>query len=235
MPVAHQKPSTSMPIPDPSPHGIAGNTEGEPSLPSLVAYSEAAPTRGLAPVDEAPEVRSVIERIHGLLSAQGTISGRPLANEVLTAYEALNGPALVRFFDRLVEEFSPDPEIIMRRAEAYRLNPSHANFVLLQSAVVSRRLELFQRLNLAPRGTTALVEMRRRLLGGLRENRSWAAVESDLARLFASWFNPGFLELRRIDWRTPPAILESLIEHEAVHEITSWRDLKRRLQEDRRC
>jgi malonyl-CoA decarboxylase len=51
----------------------------------------------------------------------------------------------------------------------------------------------------------------------------------------ASWFNAGFLELRRIDWRTPPAILESLIEHEAVHQIRNWRDLKRRLQHDRRC
>jgi malonyl-CoA decarboxylase len=227
--------SKSMPIPDSSPQGIAGNAEGEPSLPSLVALSGAAPKRATAPVNEAHGVRSLIERIHVLLSEQGTISGRTLANEVLTAYEALNGPELVAFFDRLVVEFSPDPEIIMGRGDAYRLNPSHANLVQLQSAVESPLLELFQRLNLARGGTTALVEMRRRLLRGLKENRSWAAAESELARLLGSWFNAGFLELRRIDWRTPPPILEWLVEHEAVHQITGWRDLKRRLQDDRRC
>ena len=58
---------------------------------------------------------------------------------------------------------------------------------------------------------------------------------ADLRHLFASWFNRGFLELRRIDWRSPAVILEKLIEHEAVHEIQGWDDLRRRLAADRRC
>ncbi len=53
--------------------------------------------------------------------------------------------------------------------------------------------------------------------------------------MLRSWFNRGFLELRRIDWNTPAAILEKLIEHEAVHEIRGWPDMRRRLEEDRRC
>jgi malonyl-CoA decarboxylase len=60
-------------------------------------------------------------------------------------------------------------------------------------------------------------------------------IASDLAHLFASWFNRGFLVLRRIDWRTPAVILEKLIQYEAVHQIHGWNDLRRRLETDRRC
>jgi malonyl-CoA decarboxylase len=54
--------------------------------------------------------------------------------------------------------------------------------------------------------------------------------------LFSSWFNRGFLVLRRIDWSTPANILEKIIRHEAVHEIKSWDDLRRRIDPpDRHC
>ena len=53
--------------------------------------------------------------------------------------------------------------------------------------------------------------------------------------LLRSWFNRGFLRLERIDWRTPAMVLEKLIDYEAVHAIRGWRDLRRRLEADRRC
>src|ERR1700756_1481663 len=60
-------------------------------------------------------------------------------------------------------------------------------------------------------------------------------LDADLKHLFASWFNRGFLELRRIDWQSPAAVLEKLIAYEAVHAIKGWDDLRRRLAPDRRC
>jgi malonyl-CoA decarboxylase len=60
-------------------------------------------------------------------------------------------------------------------------------------------------------------------------------IAADLAHLFTSWFNRGFLVLRRIDWRTSAVILEKLIQYEAVHQIHGWHDLRRRLETDRRC
>ncbi|HAI29342.1 MAG TPA: malonyl-CoA decarboxylase, partial [Thalassospira sp.] len=48
-------------------------------------------------------------------------------------------------------------------------------------------------------------------------------------------FDIGFLELQRITWNSPAALLEKLIAYEAVHAIQSWDDLKRRLASDRRC
>jgi malonyl-CoA decarboxylase len=80
-----------------------------------------------------------------------------------------------------------------------------------------------------------LVALRENLLEQLSANPNLKPVDTDLRHLFASWFNRGFLELRRIDWHTPAAILEKLIAYEAVHEIDGWDDLRRRLAADRRC
>jgi len=61
-------------------------------------------------------------------------------------------------------------------------------------------------------------------------------VDNDFVHLFSSWFNRGFLVLRRIDWSTSAAILEKIIRYEAVHEIRDWADLRRRIDPpDRRC
>ena len=64
--------------------------------------------------------------------------------------------------------------------------------------------------------------MRRHLLDLLKANPSWEPVSDDLAYLFTSWFNRGFLTLMRIDWRTSALVLEKLIEYEAVHAIKGF-------------
>ena len=50
-----------------------------------------------------------------------------------------------------------------------------------------------------------------------------------------SWFNRGFLELRVIDWNSPAAVLERIIQYESVHAIQGWDDLRSRLRENRMC
>ena len=77
--------------------------------------------------------------------------------------------------------------------------------------------------------------MRRDLLQVLDKQPELTAVDFDLRHLLSSWFNPGFLKMHRVDWQSPAEILEKLIQHEAVHAIDGWDDLRRRLQPDRRC
>jgi malonyl-CoA decarboxylase len=78
--------------------------------------------------------------------------------------------------------------------------------------------------------------MREALFEALAKEPDLAVVDSDFRHLFGSWFNRGFLVLRRIDWRTPANVLEKIIRYEAVHEIQGWDDLRRRLEPaDRRC
>jgi malonyl-CoA decarboxylase len=170
-----------------------------------------------------------------LLSERGEVSGARLAKEAIDTYQALDTRGVEAFFDRLTNGFSPDPTTVQIASEAYRTDPSQANLMRLQNAVESPRQELFRRMNMASGGTAVLVAMRRRLLASLDAHPERAGFDADLAHLFRSWFNRGFLVLQRIDWRTPAVILERLIEYEAVHQIQGWRDLRRRLEADRRC
>ena len=181
------------------------------------------------------DARHAISMCHALLSERGEVSSARLAAEVLDAYQSLEAPALDVFFDLLVDQFSPKPEEVVRAAEAYREESSQANLIRLQDAVESPRQELFRRFNMAQGGTGVLVEMRKQLQRTLGEHPRRAGLDADLAHLFKSWFNRGFLVLQRIDWRTSALILERLIQYEAVHEIQGWRDLHRRLEADRRC
>ena len=195
------------------------------------------PTRlnGSGPRTPSRAARKAISLCRNLLSERGEVSGTLLAAETLAAYQALDEFSRAGFFDLLVQEFSPNPERVARAGDAYRADPSPANLAKLQVAVESPREELFQRLNLAHGGTGILVELRAGLLRKLDQNPHWEQIVADLERLLIAWFNRGFLELRRIDWRTSALILEKLIRYEAVHEIHGWSDLRRRLEADRRC
>src|SRR5262249_59487015 len=109
-------------------------------------------------------------------------------------------------------------------------DPSDLTAAEVHAASEPRRQELFRRLNLAPSGTAALVRMREQLMDSLdHRHKDLAAVDADFVHLFSSWFNRGFLVLRRIDWSTPAIVLEKIIRYEAVHEIRRWDDLRRRI------
>ncbi len=181
------------------------------------------------------DVDRTIELCRALLSERGEVSGARLAVEVLASYQRLGNEQVECFLDRLVEAFSVSPEAVRQQADAYRLDASPSNLIALQQAVEPPRQELFRRWNMAPGGTAALVDLRRRLLRTLPDHPSRVEIDADLTHLFRSWFNRGFLTLQRIDWQTSAVVLERLIQYEAVHQIQGWRDLRRRLQADRRC
>jgi malonyl-CoA decarboxylase len=192
---------------------------------------------GPRPASSSPrrDVRKLVTLCETLLTERGEFSGRRLATDALLAYAMLDGDSRELFFDRLVKEFSPPADALDRAAAAYRADPTQANLIHLQNAVEPPRQELFRRLNQGEGGTAVLVEMRKHLLATLGEHPERAGIDADLAHLFRSWFNRGFLYLQRIDWGTSALILERLIEYEAVHQITGWSDLRRRLDADRRC
>ena len=140
------------------------------------------------------------------------------------------------FFVALARDYGPDRERLSRAIESWRAQPSDADASDLHFASEPRRQELVRRLNRAPGGTSDLVAMRADLLALMKGNKDLAALDRDVVHLLSSWFNRGFLVLRRIDWSTPANILEQIIRYEAVHEIHDWNDLRRRIDPiDRRC
>jgi malonyl-CoA decarboxylase len=173
--------------------------------------------------------------LYTLISERGEATGATLARRAVALYGGLDEPGRLRLFDILAREFSPDRDAVLAAANAYHADPSAAHLAALQRVAEPPRQEVFRRMNMAPGGTAALLQLRRDLAGAIHAHPELAAVDQDLTHLLSSWFNRGFLELKRIDWSTPAAVLEKLIEYEAVHEIRGFPDLKRRLERDRRC
>jgi malonyl-CoA decarboxylase len=179
---------------------------------------------------------TMIDLLRDLLSGRGEASGVALAADIMHRYGELDGLARTRFLLDLNDGFLPDAETIRAACRAFDAAPSQANLAALSSAVEPPRQEVIRRLNMAPGNTLGLVRMREDLLARLPKHPELAALDSDFVHLFSSWFNRGFLMLRRIDWRTPAHLLEKIIRYEAVHAIESWDDLRRRLEPaDRRC
>jgi malonyl-CoA decarboxylase len=178
----------------------------------------------------------VVELCEALLSGRGEASGVALANEILADYAELTIGPRIAFFEALASTFGHDQKRIDAAIAAWRQSPTAATAAELHRASEPRRLELIRRLNLAPGGTAALVRMREQLIDAMDHRDDLAVVDNDFIHLFSSWFNRGFLVLRRIDWSTPASILEKIIRYEAVHEIRDWEDLRRRIDlPDRRC
>ncbi len=200
--------------------------------------------RGRALVDRtrgrrgAPAERSesLVDLCEDLVSVRGEASGTALARDILQRFSELTTGPRIAFFEALAHRFGPDDKRIAEAVAAWQKTPNDATAADLHRAAEPRRQELFRRLNMAPGGTRALVAMREKLMDALDHREDLAAVDADFVHLFSSWFNRGFLVLRRIDWSTPASILEKIIHYEAVHEIDDWRDLRARIDPpDRRC
>ncbi|MBY0612726.1 MAG: malonyl-CoA decarboxylase [Beijerinckiaceae bacterium] len=171
-----------------------------------------------------------------LISVRGEASGVALAQHIVSRWEALSSDERRIFLRTLAERFGADQSRLDAAIAAYQAERTPASILDLHIAAEPRRQELIRRLNLAPKGIATLVQMREELLAFQRDDPGLRVVDADFQHLFGSWFNRGFLVLKRIDWSTPANILEKIIRYEAVHEITSWAELRRRLEPaDRRC
>ncbi len=173
--------------------------------------------------------------IKRLISERGESNAVSMADDVVNNYRKLTKDQYVTFFTYLFEKLNPDAASVMEAAQNFVAEASARNYIRLQKVSESPRQELFRRLNRASQGTAAVVQMRRDLLQILDKKPELAAVDFDMRHLLSSWFNPGFLKMHQVDWKSPAEVLEKLIQHEAVHAIDGWDDLRRRLQPDRRC
>jgi malonyl-CoA decarboxylase len=184
---------------------------------------------------EGVPVQRAIGLSRKLITRAGEAEGTRVAGMLATLCCTLDDADLLAFFRWLVGDLGPDQEGLKAAASAYLADPDAALAASLTVAAEPRRQELLRRLNTATGGTALIVALRGRLLTMLRAHPELAPLDADLRHLLASWFNRGFLELRRIDWHTSAAILEKLIAYEAVHAIRGWEDLRGRLGGDRRC
>jgi len=175
------------------------------------------------------------ELCHALLRTKGEASVVTLARRTLDAFARLDTEERDGFFEFLRSDLGAEPIALDAAVERYRASPGPETTATLAAAAEPRRQELLRLMNTAPDGTRDILAMRVALLDALPRHPELKLVDDDFVHMLRSWFNRGFLDLHRIDWRTPALVLEKIIEYEAVHQILDWEDLRRRLEADRRC
>jgi malonyl-CoA decarboxylase len=171
----------------------------------------------------------------------GEASARQRAVELGRLYLGLSIVGRKRFLGAVAREFDIDRGVAARAAETALAAWKGADEkkrvaaeAALKAALEAPRAKLLQQFTALPEGVKFLVDRRAELLDWAREDPALAALEVDLKDLLVAWFDLGFLELQRITWESPAALLEKLAEYEAVHAVRDWADLKNRLDSDRR-
>ena len=168
----------------------------------------------------------------------GEVSARNRAAKLAETYQELDDAGRKDFL-RTLAAFDSDAEAVGRAYAEVQAAADPAELAVakadLRQALEPPRLKLLTQFTTIPDGRKFLVDLREFLLRSRKDDRLLAALEADLRGLLAAWFDIGFLEMQRIDWNSPASLLEKLVDYEAVHAIRSWRDIKNRLDSDRRC
>jgi malonyl-CoA decarboxylase len=190
-----------------------------------------APLRPDLPDDDIPRLRSRIDAC--LAGKGGETARRARAAELGQAYLSLSPAGRKKFLLTLANEYGLPREAAMEAVERWRASkePPRA----LQRTLEPPAVRLLREFVGVPQGVKFVVDLRAELMVLSKSDTAARALSEDLRPLLGAWFDVGFLDLVRIDWRAPASLLEKLVAYEAVHAIRSWRDLKNRLDSDRRC
>jgi malonyl-CoA decarboxylase len=208
--------------------GIAESMGGTEKIPVL------QPNLGKA------DIELVKKRMHACLEARGgEVSARQRAAQLGEIYLTLSQQGRRRFLELLAKEFAADRQAVAEAAAQLSAGGDQKTYLAaeehLRQVLFSPRLRLLKQFTALPQGVKFLVGLRADLLEFMAGDPNMESLDTELRHLLATWFDVGFLECRHITWESPAALLEKLIAYEAVHTIHSWKDLRNRLESDRRC
>lgn len=169
----------------------------------------------------------------------GELSARQRAAQLGELYLSLGDDGKLDFLHLLLSDFDPSPAAIHAAIDRYRDagddRERRSAEAALRRALTAPRRRVFTHFSSLPDGVKFLVGMRADILRLISQDPALEALDEELGAMLSAWFDVGFLTLRRISWDSPASLLEKLVSYEAVHEIRSWKDLRNRLDSDRRC
>ena len=194
------------------------------------------------PVPPPPgdDARPPADLARALMKAPGEDRQRALAASLLARYGTLDDDGKREMFLHLARDMDVDAQAVRAALTTYEDDPGRGTYRAFAAAVEPGRQELIRRVNRVTGATGRIVairaDLRRLIAEGGPDRPALEALDEDFRHLLSSWFNRGFLVLSPITWETAAAVLEKIIEYEAVHDIEGWSDLRSRLQPpDRRC
>ncbi|CAN5767634.1 malonyl-CoA decarboxylase [soil metagenome] len=190
-----------------------------------------APLRADLPDDDIPRLKTRIDAC--LAGKGGETARRGRAAELGQAYLSLTPAGRKKFLLTLAHDYGLPREAAMAIVERWRAAKEPPR--VLRKALESPAIRMLHEFVGVPQGVKFVVDLRAELVVLGKSDAAARMLAEDLRPLLGAWFDVGFLDLVRIDWKSPAALLEKLVTYEAVHAIRSWRDLKNRLDSDRRC
>ena len=197
--------------------GAARRTNARPTTAGRAMLDELREAASALAHDRA--LRGLLTDCRRLLSERGEANSAAIARDLVEPLRrAARRTSAARFFEHLASDFSPDPQAVLQSAQAYAEQPERRQPDPPDPASPSRRARSCCGASTArPAAPRASSRCAARCCRGCRKQPELQALEADLLHLLSSWFNPGFLQMRRVDWNSPAQLLEQIIRHEAVH------------------
>jgi hypothetical protein len=158
-------------------------------------------------------------------------------------YEAADADTRLQFFTRILTELEVSRESIAPVLEAVSSaapSPSATSWTSLltdlRRAIESPRMRAFRRFLSFSGGLKFLLDLRADVLGAQRQGGVvLTPLDEEIAYLFTSWFQHGFLFLQEITEESSYRQIRFLKEHDLVHPAASLEEMGSRLGADRRC
>jgi malonyl-CoA decarboxylase len=212
-----------------------------PGLPARSTHERLQAT--LSQKDEAlsPRVlRRTLQELQAIIDPRvSEVEGGRRAMAIAAWYEGATPQRRRDLWLLMSEQFVANPQKVKAAQAQFAAavgTPEEAVAeVRYRRATVSPRRRLLQRFSVYPGGIQFLVDMRAEMQSSLKADKRLLALDVEMEYMFSTWFDVGFLDLRRITWDSPASLIEKLIKYEAVHDIKGWADVKNRLDSDRRC
>jgi len=150
-------------------------------------------------------LRRVLQDLQAIMDPQvSEVEGGRRAKE-MAAWFAISPAAQRRDMCLLMsEQFVADAEAVKQAQAQFTAaigTPDEAVAqVNFRRATVSPRRRLLQRFSVYPGGVQFLVDLRVEILPLLKGEKRLLALDVEMEYMFSTWFDVGFLELRRISW-----------------------------------
>lgn len=165
----------------------------------------------------------------------GEITARHNTVKLGKIYLGLSEAGKEKFLLLLLEKFDVDYQKIKEIFSLLKEDFGYNQQQELEQSIRAPRHQILKQFLSLSNGLKFVVDMRADILKLLKKNPDLSKLENDLRNILSTWFDIGLLDMKTITWDSPASMLEKLIAYEAVHKITSWNDLRNRLDSDRRC
>ncbi|BET35950.1 MULTISPECIES: malonyl-CoA decarboxylase [Wolbachia] len=186
------------------------------------------------------DVDSLVLKMNECLNPKGgEVSARKNTVSLGNLYLSLSEAGQIKFLQTLAEKFNPDKTKIDEEIKVYKKNQdSESSYKFEQDLIKvleSPRSKILKQFISLPEGLKFIVDMRSDVLKLKNQYKSLSPLENELKSILCTLVDVDLLDLHQITWDSPASLLEKLIKYEAVHKISSWDDLKNRLDSDRLC